>query len=388
MASTLTNYSNNINVLFPVAGQDNDTQGFRDNWANIKNSLAIVSSEISSLQTNQVELLKDGATVTISGDVAGGAAGAKVILQDATMSTTGRNPSGGGKPLMVITGTSGLTIATGDTTSTTITGMHGGTSWPYGNYFNVSSVKKVEIGSTFKFYSTSTTTYTVAKLTTTSIYTDNNFDPVDLYNHGVTTGTTLNFNVAIKANTVFRSDIPPTTLRGEPGDVAGKMVATENALYVAHKDYDAASTASIWTKFGSNIETNKLVISKPFQIYSPGSPTINATCDLAQGTRFFFDNPGTDLGINFINVPDLPCQVECYVTVRVAPGRSDQVLKVWVNGGAPQVIIPGQLGAWTGTNQTSILWTPPIPTYGYKYWFTLMCPAADSVSVLQLNATF
>jgi hypothetical protein len=167
MASTLTNYSNNINVLFPVAGQDNDTQGFRDNWANIKNSLAIVSSEISSLQTNQVELLKDGATVTISGDVAGGAAGAKVILQDATMSTTGRNPSGGGKPLMVITGTSGLTIATGDTTSTTITGMHGGTSWPYGNYFNVSSVKKVEIGSTFKFYSTSTTTYTVAKLTTT-----------------------------------------------------------------------------------------------------------------------------------------------------------------------------------------------------------------------------
>jgi hypothetical protein len=42
---------NNINGNYPVAGQDNDSQGFRDNFTNILNNFAFAASEISALQS-------------------------------------------------------------------------------------------------------------------------------------------------------------------------------------------------------------------------------------------------------------------------------------------------------------------------------------------------
>jgi hypothetical protein len=48
MASTIN--SNNIDITYPIAGQDNDTQGFRDNFRNIKNNLNTARQEISELQ--------------------------------------------------------------------------------------------------------------------------------------------------------------------------------------------------------------------------------------------------------------------------------------------------------------------------------------------------
>jgi predicted acyltransferase (DUF342 family) len=41
---------NNINGNFPVAGQDNDSQGFRDNFTNILNNFSFAASEITALQ--------------------------------------------------------------------------------------------------------------------------------------------------------------------------------------------------------------------------------------------------------------------------------------------------------------------------------------------------
>jgi len=41
---------------FPVAGQDNDSQGFRDNFTTIKSGLQTANSEISTLQTNTAKL--------------------------------------------------------------------------------------------------------------------------------------------------------------------------------------------------------------------------------------------------------------------------------------------------------------------------------------------
>lgn len=57
MASTLTNYSTNIDTTFPVPGQDNDTQGFRDNFIAIKNSLETAAAEISDVQIIQTSLV-------------------------------------------------------------------------------------------------------------------------------------------------------------------------------------------------------------------------------------------------------------------------------------------------------------------------------------------
>lgn len=41
---------NNINILYPIAGQDNDTQGFRNNFRSIKDNFTQASTEITALQ--------------------------------------------------------------------------------------------------------------------------------------------------------------------------------------------------------------------------------------------------------------------------------------------------------------------------------------------------
>lgn len=45
---------NNIDGTYPIAGQDNDSQGFRDNFTNIKNNFQFALDEISDLQSKAV----------------------------------------------------------------------------------------------------------------------------------------------------------------------------------------------------------------------------------------------------------------------------------------------------------------------------------------------
>jgi len=52
MASTITNLINTIDTGFPVAGQNNDSQGFRTNFNIIQSALLSTESEIETLQTD------------------------------------------------------------------------------------------------------------------------------------------------------------------------------------------------------------------------------------------------------------------------------------------------------------------------------------------------
>ena len=52
--------TNGINVDYPVPGENNSTQGFRDNFTSIKNNLNTASTEITELQDKAV--LKQGLT--------------------------------------------------------------------------------------------------------------------------------------------------------------------------------------------------------------------------------------------------------------------------------------------------------------------------------------
>ena len=50
MASNIN--PNNIDGAYPVAGQDNNSQGFRDNFTNIKTNFQFTEDEINDLQPN------------------------------------------------------------------------------------------------------------------------------------------------------------------------------------------------------------------------------------------------------------------------------------------------------------------------------------------------
>ena len=45
---------NIINGAYPVAGQDNDSEGFRTNFTNIRNNFAYIKAEIEDIQNKAV----------------------------------------------------------------------------------------------------------------------------------------------------------------------------------------------------------------------------------------------------------------------------------------------------------------------------------------------
>jgi len=68
MASTIN--TSNIDTTYPIAGQDNDSQGFRDNFTNINTNFASAKTEIEDLQGKVI--LKSALTgTTLDNDMAG-----------------------------------------------------------------------------------------------------------------------------------------------------------------------------------------------------------------------------------------------------------------------------------------------------------------------------
>lgn len=68
MASNIN--PNNIDTTYPIAGQDNDSQGFRDNFTNIKTNFEYAETEIDDLQSKV--LLKSALTgTTLDNDLNG-----------------------------------------------------------------------------------------------------------------------------------------------------------------------------------------------------------------------------------------------------------------------------------------------------------------------------
>ena len=78
MASTIN--PNNIDGAYPVAGQDNDSQGFRDNFTNTKTNFGYAAAEITDLQSKAV--LKAALTGTTLNNDMGGAILSNAQLQD------------------------------------------------------------------------------------------------------------------------------------------------------------------------------------------------------------------------------------------------------------------------------------------------------------------
>lgn len=72
--------SQNIDGAYPVAGQDNDSQGFRDNFTNIKTNFQFSANEITDLQNNAV--LKSALIGTNLNNNMGGSILSNAQLQD------------------------------------------------------------------------------------------------------------------------------------------------------------------------------------------------------------------------------------------------------------------------------------------------------------------
>lgn len=59
MSSTVSNYINRIDQEFPVAGQDNDSQVFRDNFKNIFQAFYFIDQDLEEIKTGNVSKLAE-----------------------------------------------------------------------------------------------------------------------------------------------------------------------------------------------------------------------------------------------------------------------------------------------------------------------------------------
>ena len=75
MASNIN--PNNIDTAYPIAGQDNDSQGFRDNFTNIKSNFSFTQDEINDLQNNV--LIKNTLQGGVDADIHNNLDGTKLI---------------------------------------------------------------------------------------------------------------------------------------------------------------------------------------------------------------------------------------------------------------------------------------------------------------------
>ncbi len=275
MASTATQFIDDINVLFPVSGVDNDTQGFRDNYTTIKNGMQALANEIEDLQRDPVAQVTSFNTLTDL-NVAGPATVTSLVVNGFDITP---DNSGNFTPLGLITDngvvnnltTKELTIQTQSSsssssityspynrllidgvksialTNSTVTESRTFSSWEgSGSPFLIStltlnSTVGLAVGYSFKFYSTETNIHTITAINTlTNKITTDGFDPSDpnLSPSGTITVT----NASILGTWAGRA---PTNALGRPGDVRGMFYADSDYLYVCDRDYRDGSE-NIW----------------------------------------------------------------------------------------------------------------------------------------------
>lgn len=111
----------NIDGAYPVAGQDNDSQGFRDNFTNIKNNFTYAAAEITDLQSKAI--LKAALTGTVLNNDMGGSILSNAQLQDMSETKV---------PLGTVSGAQVINYAAGSYYTLTTSGSValGFTNWP------------------------------------------------------------------------------------------------------------------------------------------------------------------------------------------------------------------------------------------------------------------
>ena len=237
MASNIN--ANNIDGTFPIAGQDNDSQGFRDNFTNIKTNFTNAKSEIEDLQSKVV--LKSALSGT-SLDNSGGAA----LLNDYELRDMSETRVAKG----TTSGTVTVNYAEGGYQTLT---TNGNISLAFSNFPASGKLGRVRVE-----VSLASVSHTLTLPAAVTIGADSlqgivpatkviTFDAVGTYIFEFTTddaGTTIAVNDLTRNRTKMDVRTPVNT--GQSGDVAGMTVVDSSYIYVCTGAYDGSTV--IWKR--------------------------------------------------------------------------------------------------------------------------------------------
>jgi len=289
MKSKIPYFTSNINTAFPVAGQSNDPQGFRDNFSNIKFALTQASIEINTTSQRISPIIHTD-----------------LVIDPPT------------KSLNINSATIALSQTSNGTPILNISGVH----------------------------------------------------DISLNNEKLAASISLG-NISSQYPEIGQMALSPT----------GSYIATGSTGTVS------LSTGT-WTKLNSGIESNRLIVVKPTASVNAISPIPNVICDVSMGTRFYIPNPGTDIALNFINLPPSPFEVEVYVTVKLAPNTYSALQGIFVNGGAIQTTMTDNPGRFVDGGGGNLTYSYDSPGWGFKQKITIMSTEKDQYSVFSTEDIF
>ena len=289
MKSRIPYFTSNINTVFPVAGQSNDPQGFRDNFYNIKFALTQASIEINTASQRISPIIHTD-----------------LVIDPPTKSLT----------------ISSATIALSQTSNGT-------------PILNVSGVHDISLN-----------------------------------------------------NEKLAASISLGNISSQYPEI-GQMALFPTGSYIATGSTGTVSLGTgTWTKLNSGIESNRLIVVKPTASVNAISPIPNVTCDVSMGTRFYIPNPGTDIALNFINLPPSPFEVEVYVTVKLAPNTYRAIQGIFINGGAIQITMTDNPGRFVDGSGGNLPYSLDSPGWGFKQKITIMSTEKDQYSIFSTEDIF
>jgi len=235
MASNIN--SNNVDGTFPIAGQDNDSQGFRDNFTNIKTNFTNAKTELEDLQSKVI--LKSALTGTTLANTGGGAILSDFAIQDFSETRTA---------LGSLSGTTTVNYTTGGYQTVTTTGS---ITLTFTNFSASGTLSRVRVEITV-----ASVAHTVTLPSACTIGVDTlqgqlsnviTFDRTGTYILEFTTddsGTTIAVNDLTRSRA--KIDVRTAAAVGQVGDIAGMISNDATNLYVCTGTYDGSTV--IWKK--------------------------------------------------------------------------------------------------------------------------------------------
>jgi hypothetical protein len=229
MASTITNLINTIETDFPRAGQDNDTQTFRNNYSRIQNSLLALDGAIGDLQTS-LDIVGAGTTIA-----------ANQLIAYSSL-TIGKNPTDnvssftlGDNDGLLITSGGNITLRPNTGVSVSVLGAYALTDSVTNTStgtFAVDDVRNIQIGARITFNSVQHTVVTIDNESNLITVTP----PIADFPRPFAVGDTLTFN------NPFSQTTSTTNL-----NVVGDIFATGNITAFAGSLSDSRLKENITT---------------------------------------------------------------------------------------------------------------------------------------------
>jgi len=235
---------NDIDGTYPVAGQDNNSQGFRDNFTNTKTNFQYAANEITDLQTNVV--LKAALTGTVLDNDMGGSPLSNANISDFSAVAA---------ILGTLTGSVTINYVAGHYQTVTTSGSISlaFTNFPVAGNFGVVRVQ----------VTVTNTAYTVTLPAAVSVGTSNlqgysagviTFNQVGTYTYDFTTsngGTTISvFDLSQNLDPIY---LPSTQNLGTGSGALGAINLTTTATYFVTSG--GAATATLAAGYNGQIKT-------------------------------------------------------------------------------------------------------------------------------------